>query len=343
MAGAAARPAAETRTGSRSSEDVLDRPLPCQRLDLARQARRRGDAHRVRGLQGRLELAGPHEPDRDGCRAGWRRSRSWSRASMFSSAYARLTRIASSRARRSRMPSSGVISWIVSSSAPPDSRTIGRGQHGQVVPDPALDLLVEAREDGDAGSTRSCPRATAFSIVLPSFIALLDLLLLEAARGRRRSGPTARPAGEVGDPRLGESLDLVGETGQRMARDVEAQRVLLALELLVQRPLRQTPGSRRASSRPRRSAAPPPNRFDWPSSISSRRRAALGERAFRRAGQGRPVPPERIEGARRDESVERALVDEARVQPLDEIGERAERPLAALLQDRAAPPPRRRP
>ena len=41
----------------RRLEDVLDRPLPRQCLDLARQARRRSDAHRVGRLERRLELA----------------------------------------------------------------------------------------------------------------------------------------------------------------------------------------------------------------------------------------------------------------------------------------------
>ena len=51
-------------------ENVLDRPLPRQGLDLARQTRRGRDPHRVGGLQGRLELARADEPDRDRSGAG---------------------------------------------------------------------------------------------------------------------------------------------------------------------------------------------------------------------------------------------------------------------------------
>ena len=62
--GAPRRRAAETPADG-ALEDVLDRPLPRQGLDLARQTRRGRDAHRVGGLQRGLELPGP---DRAGSR-----------------------------------------------------------------------------------------------------------------------------------------------------------------------------------------------------------------------------------------------------------------------------------
>ena len=131
---------------------------------------------------------------------------------------------------------------------------------------------------------------------------------------------------ELRDARLGEPLDLLGEARQRMARDVEAERVLLAVELLVERPLRQVreivaarePSSTRRAAEEIRLAelrllAPP---------------RGPGERPLRRRGERRAVLPERVERARPDQRVERALVDQARVHALGEVGEGDERPPA---------------
>ena len=78
----------------------------------------------------------------------------------FSSASVRLIRISISRARRSRIPSSGVISCTVSSIAPPASRTIAVVRTGRSAADPAADLLVEAGENARPARLPSCPRAS---------------------------------------------------------------------------------------------------------------------------------------------------------------------------------------
>ena len=79
----------------------------------------------------------------------------------------------------------------------------------------------------------------AFSIVLPSFMPFLIFCFF-----RPQSTPATRTdcstrAARSATRDVGEAPDLVGEPRQRMARDVEAERLLLALELLVERPLGQ--------------------------------------------------------------------------------------------------------
>ena len=67
--GAPRPPPAETPADGALVEDVLDRVLPRQGPDLARQPGRGRDADRVGGLQARLELPRPDEADRDRRRA----------------------------------------------------------------------------------------------------------------------------------------------------------------------------------------------------------------------------------------------------------------------------------
>ena len=66
---AAAGTAREAAAHGPRLEDVLDRALPRQGLDLARQPGGGGDPHRIGRLERGLELPGPDQADRDGSRA----------------------------------------------------------------------------------------------------------------------------------------------------------------------------------------------------------------------------------------------------------------------------------
>src|SRR3954453_16619258 len=67
---AAARPRGRRASLAASFKDVLDGVFSGERADLAREPGRKRDAHGVGRAQGRLELAGPEEADRDGSRSG---------------------------------------------------------------------------------------------------------------------------------------------------------------------------------------------------------------------------------------------------------------------------------
>src|SRR5262249_4290848 len=112
----------------------------------------------------------------------------------------------------------------------------GLREHWQLLAHPALHLLVQAREDRDPDAA---PRVLEDRLQhrLSLVDALLDLLLLERSEDAGDLDRLLETAGKVGDPSVGEALDLRGEARQRMAGDVEAERVFLALELLVERPL----------------------------------------------------------------------------------------------------------
>src|SRR5262249_48304891 len=76
---------------------------------------------------------------------------------------------------------------------------------------------------------------TALSIVFPSFRPFLIFCFLRLTRTPAIRTDCSRQLGRAA--RLGEAFDLAREARQRVARDVEAERVLLALEPLVEGPV----------------------------------------------------------------------------------------------------------
>ena len=94
------------------------------------------------------------------------------------------------------------------------------------------------------------------------------------------------PARQIGDAHVREPLDLRREAGQRVARDVEAERLLLALQLFVERPLgevREVVGRRAVV----RGAAAEEARLAELDLLPDPR--GLREHPLRRRGERRPV------------------------------------------------------
>ena len=143
-----------------------------------------------------------------------------------------------------------------------------------------------------------------------------------ADRDRLAVGAVGQRGQAAGDrPR-----ELLAAVVERVARDVEAEGLLLGGQQLVARHL---VAGRSAGRAPRRPARPPPpiapKRDSWPAARSLRRRAA-----WRHGGGERLEHPEAggaggVEGAAADEALQGALVDLGLVDAAAEVPDRLER------------------
>ena len=151
---------------------------------------------------------------------------------------------------------------------------------------------------------------------------------------------------ELGERRVGLAAQLVADGREGVLGDVEAERLLLEPQELL---LLELAGRDRrmvaggdivggARSRPSKSEA-------WPISRSLRELLPVAERLLEDGEHPHPRLAGRVERAALDERLERALVDDLRVDALREVPDRVERPVLARARRSPArrSPPRSSP